>query len=246
MYLFSKLKMGKELFTVNPVNPVNQQSINQLLLDGKFEEAQNLLKKTMSSEKEEKAKDTAEVLWWPRSWEARKLAEQSNWKIVLRPDGKIDFPELGIKGMGRLSVEWPTDQENWLVQGDHVDQYNNKWVSWISYMTWERAMNEVTKQGKKLLPVNSAGEKTNALLATLWGNWAEQSKALQALFWADFSGCWDPNDKRWLNVGSVSYLGLSEVDTDGDVRTVNFNSSNADQYWFNQLCPQVFLACEDC
>ncbi len=64
MYLFSKLKMGKELFTVNPVNPVNQQSINQLLLDGKFEEAQNLLKKTMSSERnEEKAKGWIMDTW---------------------------------------------------------------------------------------------------------------------------------------------------------------------------------------
>ena len=213
---------------------------------GEFEEAQELLKRTMASEKEEKAKDTLTVLWWPRSGEARKLAEQSNWKIVLRPDGKIDFPELGIKGMGRLSVEWLTDLENWLVQGDHVDQYNKKWVAWISYMTWERAMKEVAKQGKKLLPANGAGEKVKAFLSTLWNNWAEQSKALQALFWADFSGYWSPNFKGWFDVGSFSYLGLSEVNSSGGVRTVVVDSSNADQGWLFQKCPQAFLACEDC
>ncbi len=60
------------------------------------------------------------------------------------------------------------------------------------------------------------------------------------------SGCWNPNNKKWLNVGSVSYLGLSEVNTNGNVRTVNFNSSNANQNWNNQKYPQVFLACEHC
>jgi hypothetical protein len=44
------------------VDPENQQAINQLLLEGKFEEAQELLKRTMASEKEEKAKDTLTVL----------------------------------------------------------------------------------------------------------------------------------------------------------------------------------------
>ena len=90
-----------EKFTVDVEN---QQSINKLLLEGKFEEAQQLLKKTMSSEKEDRAEDVVETIWWPRSAEAKALAQASDGKIFLRPDGKIDFPELGIKGMGRLSV----------------------------------------------------------------------------------------------------------------------------------------------
>jgi len=44
------------------VDTQNQQTINKLLLEGKFEEAQQLLKRTMASEKEEKAKDTLTVL----------------------------------------------------------------------------------------------------------------------------------------------------------------------------------------
>ena len=51
--------MAKEVPTIDPVD---QKSINNLLLEGKFEEAQDLLKKTMASEKEDKAKDTTEVL----------------------------------------------------------------------------------------------------------------------------------------------------------------------------------------
>jgi ribosomal protein S7 len=51
--------MEKDLFSIDPTN---QKSINQLLLEGKFEEAQELLKKTMASEKKEKSKDTIEVL----------------------------------------------------------------------------------------------------------------------------------------------------------------------------------------
>jgi hypothetical protein len=196
----------------------------------------------MSSEKEEKAKDTAEVLSWPRSGEARKLAEQSNWKIVLRPDGKIDFPELGIKGMGRLSVEWPTDLDNGLVQG----WYQGWWIRWISYMTWKRAIKEVTKQGKKLLPGNRAVEKIIALLDTLWCNWAEKSKALQALFWADFSGYWNPLTKKWRNVGTFSSLVLSEVDLRRGVTTVQFGSSDAYRCTDSQIFPQAYLACEDC
>ena len=60
------------------------------------------------------------------------------------------------------------------------------------------------------------------------------------------SGYWNPNNKKWNNVGSVSYLGLSEVNTNGNVRTVKFSSSNANQNWNNQKYPQVFLACEHC
>ena len=60
------------------------------------------------------------------------------------------------------------------------------------------------------------------------------------------SGYWNPNNKKWNNVGSVSYLGVSEVNTNGNVRTVKFNSSNANQNWNNQKYPQAFLACEHC
>ncbi len=224
----------------------NQKLINKLVLDWKFEEAQDLLKKTMASEKDDRAEDTAEVLWWPRSWEARKLEEASNGKIVLRPDGKIDFPELGIKGMGRLSVEWPTDLEYWLVQWSSMDNNEVKWVPWISYMTWERAMREAAKQGKKLLPANGSEEKTKAFLATLWNNWTEQSKAFQALFWEGFSGFFDMHHKEWFNVGFASYVGLSDANGVGNVISLRFSASDSHWGWDNQRCPRPFLACEDC
>ncbi|HMY80800.1 MAG TPA: hypothetical protein PLW93_03970 [Candidatus Absconditabacterales bacterium] len=210
-------------------------------LKTRFEASPNEL-----ARKEQQLQELKERMNSPRSGEARKLAEQSHGKIVLRPDGKIDFPELGIKGMGRLSVEGPTDLENGLVQGDHVDQHGNRGVPGLSYMTGKRAMQEAGKQGKKLFPAAGAGEKTNALLATLGVNGAEQTKALQVLFGADFSGFWHPDFEEWLHVGSVSSLGVSEVNTGGDVSAVNFGASAANRVWDYRSYPQPFLACEDC
>jgi hypothetical protein len=107
----------------------------------------------------------------------------TSWVVVLRLDGKIDIPSIGIKGMARLSVAWTTDFKKTLVQWDHVDKDGNNWVDWISYIMWERAMLEAKKQGKKLFSKESAEQKTKAFLAALWPTWAEQAKALQALFW---------------------------------------------------------------
>ena len=107
-------------------------------------------------------------------------------------------------------------------------------------------MAEAGKQGKKLFSASDAKNKTKALLATLGTNGAEQAKALQALFWSDFSGYWNPRHKKWDNVGSVSYLGLSEVDADGGVRAVHFKSDLAIRNWHYRYYPQSFLACEDC
>lgn len=214
------------------INITEQQSVNTNDLEGKY-----------LSEKEEKTKDTTEVLLWPRSSEARKLAEASNWKIILRPDWKIDFPELGIIGMWRLSVEWPTDLENWLVQGDYGDQYDERWVPWISYMTWERAMKEVENQGKVLLPANKVEEIMQELMSILWNNQQERCKALQSLFWCLDTRCWLQWRNGWFVWSNVSYYGVSEV-KDEMVMQIEYSELRWGHRWTKADILHSFLVCE--
>ena len=203
----------------------------------------------------------AQLLEKKRWKDAMELPCVTSWMVILRLDGKIDMPSIGIKGMARLSVAWPTNRNDWMRQGDFVDQYGNTWVwvSWISYMTWERAMLEATKQGKKLFPEREAQAKTQALLATLWNNWAEQTKALQALFPADFSGYWASRSmlKRWEDVRYNSYVGVSEIklsDTaikfhwrnEGEVATIRFNSSKTDLIWQLSHHLRPWFAFDEC
>jgi hypothetical protein len=187
------------------------------------------------------------LVWWA---EAVELAEKSEGKIVLRLDRKIDFydehGEMICKWLGRLSVGWPSEQGNGLLQGHEKDVKGNKGTHWISYMTWERAMKEVMKQWLKLFSgITISPRKILGLLEILGTNKTKQSQALQVLFWTDFSGYWNPYNKLWIKVGLKSYLALSEITSAGNVWTVDYTSTNAACNWFNDDCFLPYLACEE-
>ena len=231
-----------------------QKKINTLLDAGKFEEAQALLKKSMWSEKTARAENIKNTLektpetniTWPRTTEQRELEKKLDGKIVLRPDGKIDFPELQITWVQRLTSSEKTNLKDGIVQWDHVDKDGNKGISWLTYMTGRKAMEEAKNQWLKLFSKTTAQSKTKQFLATLWTTWKEQAAALSILFWADLSGYRDPTGEGWLHVGSRSYLGLSEVDVYGFVYGAIWYRGGANRLWIYRYYPQPFLACESC
>lgn len=186
-----------------------------------------------------------------RSPEARVLEKNSNGKIVLRLNAQwkpvIDFPQIGIVGAMRLCSTEESNPEKGIVQGDFEDQYNSKGVAWLTYFTWEKAQQEAKKQNLKLFGASEAEQKTKQLLEQLWTNGNEQSKALQTLFWTDFSGYWHPFNKKWTTeAGSVAYLGVSEVNQFGNVFAMGWNRYDANWYRNYQHSPQPFLVFEEC
>ena len=64
--------------------------------------------------------------------------------------------------------------------------------------------------------------------------------------YGDKAGYWNPNNKKWNNVGSVGYVGLSRVNNNENVRTVKWNDTNSNLKWNNQKYPQMFLGFEHC
>ena len=186
-----------------------------------------------------------------RSPEARALEKNSKGKIVLRLNAQwkpvIDFPQIGIVGAMRLSSIENSNPEKGIVQGDYEGQYNSKGVAWLTYLTWDKAQQVANKQNMKLFEASDAEAKTKLLLAQLWTNGKEQSKALQTLFWKDFSWYWHPFNKKWTTIGgTVAYLALSEVNADWCVSAIEWTADDANQCWNYQHSPEPFLAFEEC
>jgi hypothetical protein len=191
-----------------------------------------------------------------RAWssQAIKLAEKSNGRIMLRIDGKIDFynehGEMICKWVAKLKVKWPSDPKNGLMQWDYKDSNGNKWVPWISYMNWDRAVEELKKQELKLFSESEVDSKIWVFLATLGKDWAEQTHALQILFWAQFSRYWHLDIKKWNflrspSLGVDSYLAIS-IYSDRTVLIIKFNASSVRIHYKHPGRALPFLSFEEC
>lgn len=60
------------------------------------------------------------------------------------------------------------------------------------------------------------------------------------------AGYWNPNNKKWNNVGSVGYAKLSRVNENDNVYEAKWNDDNANINRNNQKFPSPFVACEHC
>lgn len=60
------------------------------------------------------------------------------------------------------------------------------------------------------------------------------------------AGYWNPNNKKWNNVGSVGYVNMSKVNENDNVYELKWNNDNANINRNNQKFPSPFLAFEHC
>ena len=78
-------------------------------------------------------------------------------------------------------------------------------------------------------------------------NEEEKCRNFVQLFGLEKAGYWDPNNEKWINVGSVGYAELSRViNEDDNVYEVEWDFGNAFIYLNNQKFPSPFVACENC
>lgn len=60
------------------------------------------------------------------------------------------------------------------------------------------------------------------------------------------AGYWNPNNKKWNNVGSVGYVNMSNVNDNDNVYEIKWNNDNANINRNNQKFPSPFFAFEHC
>ena len=174
---------------------------------------------------------TATITWThQRSAEALALAENSDGKIVLRADGKIDFPQIGVIWVQILHSNELTD----LV-----------WPNWLTYMSREKAQEVAEKKWLTLFTVNEESFSAWAweeeidkkiaqpLLFQFWTSSKEQIDLLHILFWVNI-----------LESPTPFCLGLAYNANNGLVRTICWDSIDTAWYLHYRGVIVPFLAFE--
>lgn len=194
-------------------------------------------------------------LWKEISWdellEAVKVqlglkSKISQWQATssdtFNPIKTDDGIIVGNKKYSLLSA--PHDPKNGIYSWDHKDKNEQKGISGLTYMTGKAGMEQAKKQKKKLF---KTGEEADAFINQFpWESIKDKIFAFVNLFGLQKSGFWDPNHKKWLNVGSVGYATLSEVYDYDNVREVRWEGDEANITWDHQTYPQPVVAFEDC
>ena len=66
------------------------------------------------------------------------------------------------------------------------------------------------------------------------------------LFGLEKAGYWNPDNKEWVNVGSVGYATLSRVNESDNVYEAEWDDTSAYINRYYQKFPSPFVACKDC